>query len=40
MDYYTKIARTLEEGTFDLVFFDDRLAMPGVYGNSVVDAVR
>ena len=40
MDYYTKIARTLEEGTFDLVFFDDRLAMPGVYGNSVADAVR
>lgn len=40
LDYYTKIARTLEEGTFDLVFFDDRLAMPGVYGNSVADAVR
>jgi FMN-dependent oxidoreductase (nitrilotriacetate monooxygenase family) len=40
LDYYTKIARTLEEGTFDLVFFDDRLAMPGVYGGSVADAVR
>jgi FMN-dependent oxidoreductase (nitrilotriacetate monooxygenase family) len=40
MDYYTKIARTLEDGTFDLVFFDDRLAMPGVYGDSVADAVR
>jgi FMN-dependent oxidoreductase (nitrilotriacetate monooxygenase family) len=40
LEYYAKIARTLEEGTFDLVFFDDRLAMPGVYGNSVADTVR
>lgn len=38
--YYEKIARTLEQGKFDLVFFDDRLAMPGVYGNSVAEAVR
>jgi FMN-dependent oxidoreductase (nitrilotriacetate monooxygenase family) len=40
MDYYTHIARTLEQGLFDCVFFDDRLAMPGVYGDSVADAVR
>jgi FMN-dependent oxidoreductase (nitrilotriacetate monooxygenase family) len=40
MDYYQRIARTLEAGKFDCVFFDDRLAMPGVYGNSVADAVR
>jgi FMN-dependent oxidoreductase (nitrilotriacetate monooxygenase family) len=40
MDYYTRIARVLEEGKFDCVFFDDRLAMPGVYGGSVADAVR
>ncbi|HEY9414167.1 MAG TPA: LLM class flavin-dependent oxidoreductase [Pseudonocardia sp.] len=40
MDYYRHIARTLERGKFDLVFFDDRLAMPGVYGDSVTDAVR
>lgn len=40
MDYYTHIAQTLEQGKFDCVFFDDRLAMPGVYGNSVADAVR
>jgi FMN-dependent oxidoreductase (nitrilotriacetate monooxygenase family) len=40
LGYYTKIARTLEEGCFDLVFFDDRLAMPGVYADSVADAVR
>jgi FMN-dependent oxidoreductase (nitrilotriacetate monooxygenase family) len=40
LGYYQKIARTLEEGKFDLVFFDDRLAMPGVYGDSVAEAVR
>jgi FMN-dependent oxidoreductase (nitrilotriacetate monooxygenase family) len=40
MGYYERIARTLEQGKFDMVFFDDRLAMPGVYGNSVADAVR
>jgi FMN-dependent oxidoreductase (nitrilotriacetate monooxygenase family) len=40
MDYYQHIARTLERGKFDCVFFDDRLAMPGVYGDSVADAVR
>ena len=39
-DYYQKLGRTLEEGCFDLMFFDDRLAMPGVYGGSVADAVR
>ncbi|WP_296145714.1 MULTISPECIES: LLM class flavin-dependent oxidoreductase [unclassified Pseudonocardia] len=40
MDYYQHIAQTLEAGRFDCVFFDDRLAMPGVYGNSVAEAVR
>lgn len=38
--YYQKLGRTLEEGCFDLMFFDDRLAMPGIYGASVADAVR
>lgn len=38
--YYQRIARVLEEGTFDLMFFDDRLAMPAIYGNSPADAVR
>ena len=38
--YYKKLGRTLEEGCFDMMFFDDRLAMPGVYGGSVADAVR
>lgn len=38
--YYQRIARTLEEGTFDLMFFDDRLAMPAIYGDSPDEAVR
>ena len=38
--FYKKLGRTLEEGCFDLMFFDDRLAMPGIYGGSVADAVR
>lgn len=38
--YYAKIGRQLEEGCFDLMFFDDRLAMPGVYGGSVGEAVH
>lgn len=33
-EYYQRIARTLEEGKFDMAFFDDRLAMPDIYGNS------
>ncbi len=39
-EYYQKLGRTLEEGCFDLMFFDDRLAMPGIYGGSVAEAVR
>lgn len=39
-DFYLKLGRTLEEGCFDLMFFDDRLAMPGIYGGSVAEAVR
>ncbi|MFD8817475.1 LLM class flavin-dependent oxidoreductase [Streptomyces sp. NPDC059627] len=38
--YYQRIARVLEEGMFDLMFFDDRLAMPTIYGDSPADAVR
>jgi FMN-dependent oxidoreductase (nitrilotriacetate monooxygenase family) len=38
--YYQRIARVLEEGRFDLMFFDDRLAMPSIYGDSADDAVR
>ncbi|MEJ7687371.1 MAG: LLM class flavin-dependent oxidoreductase [Variovorax sp.] len=32
-EYYQRIARTLEDGRFDMAFFDDRLAMPDIYGN-------
>src|SRR3954463_13959806 len=38
--FYQQLGRTLEQGCFDLMFFDDRLAMPGIYGGSVADAVR
>src|SRR5271157_6575625 len=38
--YYAKIGRQLEQGCFDMMFFDDRLAMPGIYGGSVAEAVR
>ena len=38
--YYQKLGRILEEGCFDMMFFDDRLAMPGIYGGSVDEAVR
>ncbi|MDY7546121.1 LLM class flavin-dependent oxidoreductase [Glaciimonas sp. CA11.2] len=39
-EYYQDIARTLEAGKFHLAFFDDRLAMPDVYGDSHADTVR
>lgn len=38
--YYQKLGRILEEGCLDMMFFDDRLAMPGIYGGSVAQAVR
>ncbi len=38
--YYAKLGRILEQGCFDMLFFDDRLAMPGIYGGSVAEAVR
>jgi alkanesulfonate monooxygenase SsuD/methylene tetrahydromethanopterin reductase-like flavin-dependent oxidoreductase (luciferase family) len=38
--YYAKLGRVLEEGCFDMMFFDDRLAMPGIYGGSMAEAVR
>jgi FMN-dependent oxidoreductase (nitrilotriacetate monooxygenase family) len=39
-DYYQHIARTLEAGLFHLAFFDDRLAMPSLYGDSPAEALR
>ncbi|MDR5784629.1 LLM class flavin-dependent oxidoreductase [Caballeronia sp. LZ065] len=38
-EYYQRIARTLEEGKFDMAFFDDRLAMPDIYGDSFRETV-
>src|SRR5215475_2626174 len=38
--YYQKLGRTLEDGCLDMMFFDDRLAMPGIYAGSVAEAVR
>ena len=32
--YFQRIARTLEDARFDMAFFDDRLAMPEIYGGS------
>ncbi len=38
--YYQHIGQVLEAGCFDMMFFDDRLAMPGIYGDSVAETVR
>jgi FMN-dependent oxidoreductase (nitrilotriacetate monooxygenase family) len=32
-EHYMRIARSLEEGKFHLAFFDDRLAMPDIFGD-------
>ena len=39
-EYFQRIARTLEQGKFQLCFFDDRLAMPDILGNDHREAVR
>ena len=39
-DYYQHIARTLERGKFDLIFFADKLAVPGRFPKSVEDNLR
>jgi FMN-dependent oxidoreductase (nitrilotriacetate monooxygenase family) len=38
-EFYQRIARTLEEGKFDLAFFDDRLALPDRYGDDYAESV-
>lgn len=38
-EYFQRIARTLEEGKFDMAFFDDRLAMPDIYQDSYRETV-
>ena len=39
-EYYQHIARVLEEGKFDIGFFDDRLAMPDLYGDDHAHTVE
>jgi FMN-dependent oxidoreductase (nitrilotriacetate monooxygenase family) len=39
-DYYQHVARTLERGKFDLIFFADKLAVPGRFPKSVEDNLR
>lgn len=39
-DYYQHIARVLEEGKFDVGFFDDRLAMPDMYAGDHAETVK
>lgn len=39
-EYYQHIARVLEEGKFDVGFFDDRLAMPDLYGGDHAHTVQ
>lgn len=39
-EYYARIARTLEAGKFQLAFFDDRLAMPDIFGDDHRAAVE
>ena len=38
-DYYARIGRTLEAGRFHLAFFDDRLALPDIFGNDPREAI-
>ncbi len=39
-EYYQHIARVLEAGKFDVGFFDDRLAMPDMYGDHHAETVK
>src|SRR3546814_6750432 len=39
-DFYRRIAQVLEAGKFDLGFFDDRLAMPDMYGGDHAHTVQ
>jgi len=37
--YYQRIGQILEEGKFQLAFFDDRLSMPDIYGGNPAEVV-
>jgi FMN-dependent oxidoreductase (nitrilotriacetate monooxygenase family) len=38
-EFYQRIARTLEDGRFDMMFFDDRLSMPDMYGGDYRETI-
>lgn len=38
-EYFQRIARTLEDGKFDMMFFDDRLSMPDIYGGDYRETI-
>jgi len=38
-EYYQRIGRILEDGKFQMAFFDDRLAIPDIYSNDFRDTV-
>ncbi|MDP9096703.1 MAG: NtaA/DmoA family FMN-dependent monooxygenase, partial [Pseudomonadota bacterium] len=40
LDYYQRIGRTLEDGKFQMAFFDDRLAIPDIYGNDHTSTIE
>jgi FMN-dependent oxidoreductase (nitrilotriacetate monooxygenase family) len=40
LDHYVRVARTLDRGMFDLLFFADRLAIADRYGNSHEMGIR
>ncbi|MBR0656985.1 LLM class flavin-dependent oxidoreductase [Plastoroseomonas arctica] len=39
-DYFQRLGRVLEDGKFHLAFFDDRLAMPDIFGHDHREAVE
>src|ERR1700677_169556 len=39
-EYYADIARILERGKFDYVFFADLLSVPSAYGRGIEDSLR
>lgn len=39
-DYYIALAKQLERTGFDLLFFDDRLAMPAAYQASIAETIK
>ena len=39
-EYYQRIGRVLEDGKFQMAFFDDRLAIPDIYGDDHASTVE